>query len=25
VPMGGVVVRDGIYEACMQGPEHVVE
>jgi beta-alanine--pyruvate transaminase len=25
VPMGGVVARDGIYEAFMRGPEHVVE
>src|SRR5271170_1977935 len=25
VPMGGVVARDGIYEAFMHGPEHVVE
>jgi beta-alanine--pyruvate transaminase len=25
VPMGGVVVRDGIYGAFMRGPEHVVE
>ena len=25
VPMGGVVVRAGIYEAFMQGPEHVPE
>ncbi len=25
VPMGGVVVRKGIYEAFMRGPEHVVE
>ena len=25
VPMGGVVVRDAIHDACMQGPEHVVE
>ncbi|HTP91070.1 MAG TPA: aspartate aminotransferase family protein [Xanthobacteraceae bacterium] len=25
VPMGGVIVREGIYDAFMQGPEHVVE
>ena len=25
VPMGGVIVRKGIYDAFMQGPEHVVE
>ena len=25
VPMGAVIVRDGIYDALMQGPEHVVE
>ncbi len=25
VPMGGVIVRDGIYEAFMQGPEHTIE
>ena len=25
VPMGGVIVRDGIYEAFMRGPEHVIE
>jgi beta-alanine--pyruvate transaminase len=25
VPMGGVVVRRGIYDAFMQGPEHVIE
>jgi beta-alanine--pyruvate transaminase len=25
VPMGGVIVRDGLYEAFMHGPEHVVE
>ncbi|MBB4015208.1 beta-alanine--pyruvate transaminase [Chelatococcus caeni] len=25
VPMGGVLVRKGIYEAFMQGPEHVIE
>jgi beta-alanine--pyruvate transaminase len=25
VPMGGVVIRDGIYEAFMRGPEHVIE
>ena len=25
VPMGGVLVRKGIYDAFMQGPEHVVE
>src|SRR5271169_630315 len=25
VPMGGVIARDGIYEAFMRGPEHVVE
>jgi beta-alanine--pyruvate transaminase len=25
VPMGGVVVRKGIYEAFMRGPEHVIE
>jgi beta-alanine--pyruvate transaminase len=25
VPMGGVVVRNGIYQAFMQGPEHVAE
>jgi beta-alanine--pyruvate transaminase len=25
VPMGGVVVRKGIYDAFMQGPEHVIE
>jgi beta-alanine--pyruvate transaminase len=23
--MGGVIVRDGIYEAFMRGPEHVIE
>jgi beta-alanine--pyruvate transaminase len=25
VPMGGVLVRKGIYDAFMQGPEHMVE
>ena len=25
VPMGGVIVRNGLYEAFMQGPEHVTE
>ncbi len=25
VPMGGVIARDGIYQAFMRGPEHVVE
>jgi beta-alanine--pyruvate transaminase len=25
VPMGGVVVRKGIYEAFMKGPEHAIE
>ena len=25
VPMGAVVCRDGIYEAFMKGPEHVIE
>src|SRR5499427_4138864 len=25
VPMGGVIARDGIYEAFMRGPEHVIE
>ncbi len=25
VPMGGVVARKGIYDAFMQGPEHVIE
>jgi beta-alanine--pyruvate transaminase len=25
VPMGGVVVRKGLYEAFMKGPEHVIE
>jgi beta-alanine--pyruvate transaminase len=25
VPMGGVLVRKGIYDAFMQGPDHVVE
>jgi beta-alanine--pyruvate transaminase len=25
VPMGGVIVRDSIYDAFMRGPEHVVE
>ena len=25
VPMGGVIVRKGIYDAFMRGPEHVVE
>ncbi|HEV2623523.1 MAG TPA: aspartate aminotransferase family protein, partial [Xanthobacteraceae bacterium] len=25
VPMGGVVARDGIYEAFMRGPEHAIE
>ena len=25
VPMGGVVVRKGVYDAFMRGPEHVVE
>jgi beta-alanine--pyruvate transaminase len=25
VPMGAVVCRDGIYEAFMNGPEHVIE
>src|SRR5262244_1349435 len=25
VPMGGVIVRKGIYDAFMKGPEHVVE
>src|SRR6202522_1753471 len=25
VPMGGVIVREGIYNAFMQGPEHTIE
>jgi beta-alanine--pyruvate transaminase len=25
VPMGGVIVRDGVYDAFMHGPEHVIE
>jgi beta-alanine--pyruvate transaminase len=25
VPMGGVIVREGIYDAFMRGPEHVAE
>jgi beta-alanine--pyruvate transaminase len=25
VPMGGVLVRKGVYDAFMQGPEHVIE
>src|SRR6202522_1394099 len=25
VPMGGVIVREGIYDAFMQGPEHTIE
>src|SRR5579883_1580758 len=25
VPMGGVIARDGIYQAFMRGPEHVIE
>src|SRR5256714_12478457 len=25
VPMGGVIVRKSIYDAFMQGPEHVIE
>ena len=25
VPMGGVIARDGIYEAFMRGPEHAIE
>jgi beta-alanine--pyruvate transaminase len=25
VPMAGVIVRDGIYETFMRGPEHVIE
>jgi beta-alanine--pyruvate transaminase len=25
VPMGGVIVRKGIYDAFMKGPEHVIE
>jgi beta-alanine--pyruvate transaminase len=25
VPMGGVIARDGIYEAFMRGPDHVIE
>ncbi|NMG75452.1 aspartate aminotransferase family protein [Aromatoleum diolicum] len=25
VPMGAVIVRDGIFDALMQGPEHMVE
>ncbi len=25
VPMGGVIARDGIYDAFMRGPEHVIE
>jgi beta-alanine--pyruvate transaminase len=25
VPMGGVLVRKGIYDAFMQGPEHIIE
>jgi beta-alanine--pyruvate transaminase len=25
VPMGGVIVREGIYDAFMRGPEHVIE
>src|SRR5579871_2121584 len=25
VPMGGVIVREGVYDAFMQGPEHAIE
>src|SRR5579871_4182131 len=25
VPMGGVIVREGVYDAFMHGPEHVIE
>jgi beta-alanine--pyruvate transaminase len=25
VPMGGVIARDGLYDAFMHGPEHVIE
>ncbi len=25
VPMAGVIVRDGIYDAFMRGPEHIIE
>jgi len=25
VPMGGVIARDGVYEAFMHGPEHTIE
>src|SRR5271157_296813 len=25
VPMGGIIARDGLYEAFMQGPEHTIE
>jgi beta-alanine--pyruvate transaminase len=25
VPMGGVIVREGLYDAFMRGPEHVIE
>ena len=25
IPLGGAIVRKGIYDACMQGPEHLVE
>jgi len=25
VPMGGVIVREGLYDAFMQGPEHAIE
>jgi beta-alanine--pyruvate transaminase len=25
VPMGGVIVRDSVYEAFMRGPEHIIE
>ncbi len=25
VPMGGVIARDGLYDAFMQGPEHTIE
>jgi len=25
IPLGGAIVRKGIYEACMHGPEHLVE
>ncbi len=25
IPMGGVILRDGIHDALMQGPEHIIE